>query len=47
MAGNAFLRYPNRTVTSKSGGRYDLAELWMVPNITNTAGTEGTAGRHP
>ena len=42
MAGNAFLRYSHRVATQRTGGRYDLRELWQVPNITNTGGGEDT-----
>jgi hypothetical protein len=38
MAGDAYLRYSNRTVTKRAGGRYDLVEMWIVPGIENTAG---------
>ena len=38
MAGTAFLRFSHRTATQRTGGRYDLHELWQVPNIENTAG---------
>jgi hypothetical protein len=38
MAGSAFLRYSHRAATQRTGGRYDLRELWLVPNITNTQG---------
>ena len=38
MADDAFLRYSHRTATKQTGGRYDLHELWQVPNIENTGG---------
>ena len=38
MADDAFLRYSHRVATQRTGGRYDLHELWQVPNIENTAG---------
>ena len=40
MADDAFLRYSHRTATQRTGGRYDLHELWQVPNIDNTGGGE-------
>jgi len=38
MAGTAFLRYSKRVATQRTGGRYDLRELWQVPNIAQTGG---------
>jgi hypothetical protein len=38
MAGTAYLRYSNRTVTKRAGGRYDVSEIWIVPNIKKTGG---------
>ena len=42
MADAAFLRYSHRVATQRTGGRYDLHELWQVPNIENTGGGEDT-----
>jgi hypothetical protein len=42
MAGDAFLRYSHRVSTQRTGGRYDLKELWQVPEIENTGGGEDT-----
>lgn len=36
MAGTAYPRYSQRTVTKRSGGRYDCTEQWIVPEIENT-----------
>ena len=41
MADNAYLRWSNRVATERSGGRYDLSEIWIVTNIENTAGGLG------
>jgi hypothetical protein len=37
MPALAYQRYSNRSVTHRSGGRYDATELWLVPNIANGA----------
>ena len=42
MADDAYLRYSNRVATERSGGRYDLSEIWIVTNIDNTDGGLGT-----
>ena len=46
MADDAFLRYSHRVATQRTGGRYDLHELWQVPNIENTSGRTGQPGKH-
>jgi len=43
MAGTAFLRYSHRVATQRTGGRYDLRELWQVPNIENIGGGDNPA----
>jgi len=43
MADTAFLRYSHRVATKRTGGRYELRELWQIPNIANTGGgSDGT-----
>ena len=49
MAGTAKLRYSHRIATQRTGGRYDLKELWQVPQIENTGGgidTPSNAWQH-
>jgi hypothetical protein len=42
MAGTAILRYSHRVATQRTGGRYDLKELWQVSQIDNTGGGDDT-----
>lgn len=42
MANAAFLRYSNRTVTKRAGGRYDLTDVWQVSGIQSTRGGRST-----
>ncbi len=41
MASNAYCRYANRTANRRAGLRYDVSEIWIVPDIQNTGSPSG------